>query len=208
MALWSFLAILGALAVGTMSPGPSFVMVSRTAVARSRADGLAAALGMGVGGAIFATLALVGLIALLAQVAWLYAGLKLAGGAYLIYLGWRIWQGAAQPLMVGDATSDLRRPGRSFALALLTQLSNPKTAIYYASIFAALLPPQVPAWSAVTLAASIFLLETGWYVVVALLFSSPRPRALYLGWKAWVDRLAGAVMALLGGRLIWGVLRV
>lgn len=50
----TLLGILAALTVGAMSPGPSFVVVARTAVSSSRADGLAAALGMGAGGLAFA----------------------------------------------------------------------------------------------------------------------------------------------------------
>src|SRR4051812_24434035 len=67
-ALLAIAGILGALAVGVVSPGPSFVLVARTAVALSRRDGLAASIGMGLGGVIFAALALAGLIAVLAQV--------------------------------------------------------------------------------------------------------------------------------------------
>ncbi|MGO7998214.1 LysE family transporter, partial [Rhizobium ruizarguesonis] len=59
-----FISIVAALAVGAMSPGPSFVVVSRIAISRSRLDGLAAAFGMGAGGVVFAVLALAGLTAL------------------------------------------------------------------------------------------------------------------------------------------------
>ena len=55
------LAIAGAIAVGAASPGPSFVMVVRTAIAKSRRDGIAAALGMGTGGVAFCLMALLGL---------------------------------------------------------------------------------------------------------------------------------------------------
>ena len=68
----SVLSIAGAIALGAMSPGPSFIMVARTAVASSRTDGLAAALGMGVGGVLFASVALLGLHAVLSAVPWLY----------------------------------------------------------------------------------------------------------------------------------------
>ena len=197
-----FLSILGALLLGAMSPGPSFVMVSRLSISASRRDGLAAAVGMGVGGATFAGLALVGLTALLMQVSWLYLGLKIAGGAYLIYLGFRIWRAASEPLAVatGDAVS-CNLP-RSFAVALVTQLSNPKTAVVYGSIFEALLPPAPPLWMLLTLPPLIFCIEAGWYSAVALAFSAEKPRAAYLRSKTWVDRAAGAVMAALGIRLL------
>jgi threonine/homoserine/homoserine lactone efflux protein len=96
-----FLSIAAALSIGAMSPGPSFVMVSRIAVSRSRIDGLAAALGMGLGGVVFSILALAGLTALLSQFEWLYLALKVAGGIYLIYIAFRIWRGASDPLDMG-----------------------------------------------------------------------------------------------------------
>jgi threonine/homoserine/homoserine lactone efflux protein len=197
------LGILGALAVGVVSPGPSFVVVARTAIAMSRREGLAAAFGMGVGGVVFATVALLGLQVVLAEVGWLYGGLRLLGGLYLLYLAIRLWRGAREPLVVADMAGQRPRSlGRSFSLGLATQLSNPKTAVVYASVFAALIPPEVPAVLLVVLPPLIFVLETGWYAVVALIFSSDRPRAAYLTSKTWIDRVAGAVMGALGARII------
>src|SRR5882762_4266922 len=92
--------ILGTLLIGAMSPGPSFVLVARTSIALSRRDGLAAALGMGLGSIAFASLVLLGLQALLARIAWLDTGLKLVGGAYLIYLAFRLWRSASDALAV------------------------------------------------------------------------------------------------------------
>lgn len=195
--------ILAAIAIGAMSPGPSFIMVARTAVVSSRAAGLAAALGMGVAGAIFAGLALFGLIALLTQVAWLYMALKVFGGLYLLYLAVRIWRGARQPLVVAEHAPAAAGMRRAFLFGLATQLSNPKTAVVYAGIFAALLPAHPPLWLALVLPLGIFLIECGWYALVALAFSASRPRAVYLNAKHWIDRLASGVMGLLGLRLIY-----
>lgn len=195
--------ILAAITVGAISPGPSFVLVARIAVARSRADGLAAAIGMGLGGVVLGGLALAGLQALLAQAGWLYAGLRILGGLYLVYLGVMIWRGAAEPIAAAPAAGpDTSGLGRSFVLALATQVSNPKAIAVYGSIFAALLPPQVPAWVLVVLPAGLFVIEAGWYAIVALAFSAERPRAAYLRSKLWVDRLAAMVMGALGLRLL------
>jgi threonine/homoserine/homoserine lactone efflux protein len=51
----------------------------------------------------------------------------------------------------------------------------------------------------------VFAIETIWYSVVALALSSPSPRARYLASKAWIDRTAGAIMSLLGLKLIFEV---
>jgi threonine/homoserine/homoserine lactone efflux protein len=197
------LGILAAITVGAISPGPSFVLVARIAVARSRAEGLAAAAGMGAGGVILGGLALLGLQALLAQAGWLYVVLKCAGGLYLLYLAVMIWRGAEEPIAVAPAApANAAGLGRSFGLALATQVSNPKAIAVYGSIFAALLPPDIPAWVLFALPLGLFLIEAGWYAAVALAFSAARPRAAYLSAKRWVDRLAAAVMGALGLRLL------
>lgn len=206
-ALLPLVSIVAAIAIGAASPGPSFVLVARIAVADRRASGIAAALGMGLGGVVFASLALAGLIALLTRVEWLYLALRIAGGGYLLYLAWRLWRGAGQPLTMGGAAEKPRSLRRAFALGLVTQLSNPKTAVVYAGIFAALLPVAPPLWLALTLPLLIFCVECGWYCIVATAFSAAAPRAAYLRGKGWIDRLAGGVMALLGLRLIAGSLR-
>jgi threonine/homoserine/homoserine lactone efflux protein len=205
---FAFIALLGALVVGVVSPGPSFVLVARTAIAASRADGVAAALGMGLGGVAFGSLALLGLTALLVHAGWLYLALKLAGGAYLVYLGILIWRGAGAAITVdGEAPRRGRNVLRSFWLGLATQVSNPKAAVVYASVFSALMPSAPPLWFLLALPPALFVIEAGWYAAVAVAFSAGRPRAAYLGAKTAIDRLAGAVLAALGLRLIYEAAR-
>jgi threonine/homoserine/homoserine lactone efflux protein len=198
----ALLGIAAAIAVGAASPGPSFIMVARTAVASSRVDGLYAALGMGVGGLAFACLSLIGLHGVLLAVPSLYLVLKVAGGLYLAYLGIQIWRSAHNPIAgasgVGAAPPQIARP---FVLALTTQLSNPKAAIIYASVFAAFLPPQTSVAFSVSVACLVFAIEAGWYALVALALSAERPRLAYLRFKTWIDRAAGSVMVALGLRL-------
>jgi threonine/homoserine/homoserine lactone efflux protein len=200
-------AVASAIALGAISPGPSFVMVARIAVSRSRQQALAAAFGMGVGGSVFAAAALLGLQALLTAVPWLYLGLKLAGGAYLMLMGYRIWSSAPDSLSVVTETpqtqgSQVGSVRRAFVLGLGTQLSNPKTAIVIASIFASLVPQQASSRLLIALPLLVFAIEAAWYSAVALLLSAAAPREAYLRYKAGLDRVASSVMALLGLRLI------
>ena len=200
----AILSIAVALTLGAMSPGPSFILVARTSLAVSRRDGLAAAVGMGVGGVFFSAIALLGLLAILTAVPLLHLALKVLGGTYLVYLGYRIWRGVLQPLVL-ERTSLQNYPTqarRSFVLGLVTQVSNPKTAVVYASVFASLLPHNIPPSVLVALPIMVFAIETIWYSVVALALSSPSPRTRYLASKAWIDRTAGAIMSLLGLKLI------
>lgn len=201
--LASVFAVLVALWLGAMIPGPSFVLVARNAIGVSRRAGLATALGMGVGGIFFGGVALAGLYTLLQSVEWLYIGLKVAGGAYLVFVASKIWRGAGNPITVDDADATVSGSVRkSFWIGLSTQLSNPKTAIWYGSIFAALLPQHPPLWCYFALPPLVFIVECGWYTIVALCFSSRGPREVYLRAKKWVDRIAAAAIAALGLRLM------
>lgn len=200
-------ALLGigtALCIGAASPGPSFVMVARTAASAGRSHGLNAALGMGCGGALYAVASLLGLNALFAAVPAFYLALKLLGGIYLAYLGWRIWRGARQALEIPSEAPPAHssHARRSLLLGFTTQVSNPKTAIVYASIFAAFLPSSPSLAFQLAVVAVVFCIEAGWYALVAVALSATGPRNTYLRCKKWVDRIAGAVLGVLGLRLV------
>lgn len=199
--------VLAALSVGVISPGPSFVMVARVAVSSSRSEALGAALGMGVGGVLFGSAALMGLQGVFHAVPSLYVALKVVGGLYLCWIGVLILKSASQPLPAHDRSPSAGKPRRSFWLGLTTQLSNPKTAIVYASVFAAFLPERFSAGFAGALLALTFIVEAGWYSIVALVLSSLGPQKAYLSSKAWVDRASGVVMLGLGLRLVTSVVR-
>jgi threonine/homoserine/homoserine lactone efflux protein len=200
----ALIGITTALCAGAVSPGPSFVMVARTAVAASRRSGLYVALGMGVGGLSFAIASLAGLQGLLLAVPSLYWLLKVAGGLYLSWIGIRIWRHASEPILgeSGVPPVPTRSPIRAFATGLTTQISNPKTAVVYASVFAAFLPEVTSLAFNVAIAAIVFPIETGWYSLVALALSAPGPRSGYLRCKRGLDRLAGCVMVALGLKLM------
>jgi threonine/homoserine/homoserine lactone efflux protein len=199
----ALLGILIALTLGTMSPGPSFIMIAKTSVACSRMDGLFAALGIGVGGLVLAASALLGLAGLLLTVTSAYLILKVFGGLYLTYLGLRFWQSAKLPLKVEvlDSVTGNATPTRSFVLGLSTQLSNPKAIIVYASVYAAFLPAVSTPMFNVVAAALTFFIEVGWFSLVAFALSSERPRTAYLRYKQWIDRAAGGMMVALGIKL-------
>lgn len=203
MSIIALAGILAACLLGAMSPGPSFLIVARISISDSRRNGIAAAVGMGVGAATFAILALLGLKTLFTAVPWLYVTIKILGGLYLVYIAVSMWRGAKEPIRVETDDSVEHNTWQSvFTTALFTQLSNPKTTVFYSSIFAALLPQTVPFMVMLVLPLLVLLVEIGWYSVVALLLSAAAPRAAYMRSKVWIDRVAGGVMGLLGIKLI------
>lgn len=204
--LSALIGIAIALSIGAASPGPSFVVVAKAA-ASSRSHGLSSALGMGVGGLFFAILALLGLNSLFLAIPTLYAILKILGGLYLAYLGFKIWRGADEPLNTNFSSSLNKEKALSahFISSLITQLSNPKTAIVYTSIFATFLPSETSFAFNFFIAIIVFSIETSWYSLVALALSTERSRAGYLKSKKIIDHIAGGVMFLLGIKLVSSV---
>ena len=201
--LTAFMAVSVAILLGAMSPGPSFLVVARTSIASSRARGVYAALGMGIGGAAFALAASLGLQLLLAAVPAINKALQIAGAAYLLFIAYKLWTSAPQLLDTTDhevVGQNSRR--QALLLGLGTQLSNPKAAIVYASVFSAVLPKE-PSFSVVAvLALTVFAIEFGWYVLVAIAFSNGKARQAYTRGKIWIDRLAAGAIAALGVKIL------
>lgn len=199
----SLATLIATLALGTVSPGPSFIMIAQTSVARSRAHGVSAGIGIGMGGVCFAAAALAGLHAVMLKVPVVYVALKVLGGLYLCWLGARIFLSARQSLPLSSRLdAEAGSLPKALLMGLATQLSNPKAAIVYAGVFAALLPQAFGISFAVAVLLAVFAIEAGWYVFVAYALSSERPRNVYLRCKAMVDRTAGVVLVALGIKLL------
>src|SRR4029453_1697755 len=80
--------------LAVMSPGPSFLITARTAVARSRADGIKVALGLGAGSVVWWRAALLGLNFLFREFHWLFVGMKVAGALFLLWVAYQIFRHA------------------------------------------------------------------------------------------------------------------
>jgi threonine/homoserine/homoserine lactone efflux protein len=191
------------LLLGVMSPGPSFILVAQTAMAKSRSEAIAVSVGMGVGATIFAIIASVGLFVLLDTVPWFYIGLKVIGGSYLCFLAFKMWRSSNEPVETNITSNKINRGIlKMFLSGLFTQLSNPKTAIVFGSVFATFLPKDVPEYSYYIITASTFIIDSAWYVLVATLLSTSKAQKTYIKFKKYICRVAGAFMGILGVKLI------
>jgi threonine/homoserine/homoserine lactone efflux protein len=202
---YSFLlAIAGVLFAGAMSPGPSFLVVAQSALSKSRAHGLATSVGTALGVAIFAVLASFGVTTLIEQVPSAFVMFKILGGGYLLYLAIKIWRGAKQPLTVSNDVEDATQTSlfRSFLVGLVTQTSNPKTALVIAGIFAAFVPAHPPEHTTGLVALIAFVIDFGWYAAVAITLSTDRSRGVYMRTKTGFDRLSSIFLGAVGIRLL------
>jgi len=190
-----------AILFGAMSPGVSFLLVARTAMSSSRRVALSVAAGLGFGALIFAVIALAGLHTLLTMVPSLYTALKVAGGCYLLWLALKILRRPSNRV-IDSAAIDEVSASKAFLTGVLTQISNPHTALVFASIFSAALSKNIQPAMYIILPLMAFVIDVLWYAIVACLLSSDRPRLAYIKYRKFIDKLSGGVMAFLGLRLL------
>jgi threonine/homoserine/homoserine lactone efflux protein len=188
-----------------LAPGQDTMFIIGRSLTGGRRAGIAAALGISVGSMFHTLAAALGLSAILATSATAFMVVKLAGAAYLIYLGMQLLRAKAGPLELNLASTAVT-PGSAFAQGILTNVLNPKVALF----FLALLPQFIdPASATKTLAflalgATFIFTGTIWCLVLAV--GAAHARGLLArkpAFRVWIDRVTGALFLLLGLRLAW-----
>jgi threonine/homoserine/homoserine lactone efflux protein len=192
-----WLPFLGVAVLACVIPGPDFAVIMRTSVLRRRA-GLAAMAGTQSGLCVHMLAATAGLSLILARSAIALTAIQLAGAAYLIYLGIRILINARGP-GPDPARTGIARPGASYRQGMLTNLTNPKAILFFASILPqfvshdAPLAPQILMLGVIDIAIGTLILLAVISAASRLAQILSRPRAR----QRW-DRLTGSVMLGLG----------
>lgn len=176
------------------SPGPNVLLVARTSMAESRRAGLYSAAGVATGSGAWAAAAAVGVALLFASAPAAEGVVRVLGGLYLIYLGVATFRAATSPVRAGERRPGGVSAGRAWRQGTLTNLSNPKALVFYASIFAALLPDSSPGFRGAAVAL-IVVNALAWHAVLAVTLSTRRAQVAYASAKRGIDRGAGAVMA-------------
>ncbi|MCR6485171.1 LysE family transporter [Amycolatopsis sp. OK19-0408] len=176
-----------------VSPGPNFVLIAHTAAAGTRRAAVAVALGVVAAGGVLAAVAVFGLGAVLAREPWLATALRIVCGAYLAWLGLKLWLKARAP----DAAPPTKH-GSAFRQGVLSNLTNPKAAAFFGSVLTATLPPTEPAAVKAAAVALIVVASTAWHLSVALLFSAPATQRWYEHAKPALNRTVGTVLVVLG----------
>lgn len=196
--------------VALVTPGPNVFMISQLSLAGRRSLGAVSALGVGTASLIWASLAMLGLAAVLHQVEWLYETIRIGGAVYLAYFGLKLLRASTRRDPAPDATpanaATLRPPHardylRAYRTGLFTCLTNPKSCAFWTSVFAAMLPAHVPLWFNGATLVTIGAMSAGWYCGVAYLFASPRAQRGYRRVRRPLDALCGAALVGLGAKL-------
>lgn len=187
--------------VSLISPGPNFIIVTRTSMSVSRTAGLFAGLGLAAASLTWAIMVMVGVGLLIAHFEWMHITLQLAGAVYLIWLGFKMIMGAARPLTMVEPSAVTWQA--AMRRAYVVSMTNPKSIAFFGGVFALIIPEHAPAWFYIVIAATCFILSAMWYCGLAFCFSNERVAGYFLQFKARIERVMGAALIILGGRLLW-----
>ena len=198
---FTLMLIGGLYLLAAASPGPNFFIISQLALVGRQRQARLVAFGIALGSTIWATAAVAGLSALLSSFDHFAAVLRIAGAVYLVWYGSKLLRSAAkkrQRTASDDAIESVARTG--FRTGLFTSLTNPKSAAFWSSVFAAILPIGAPVWFLVTVCALIATLSALWHFGLALVFSRPALQAAYTRARRPVEAVCGGALVALGLR--------
>ncbi|MEM7684064.1 MAG: LysE family transporter [Pseudomonadota bacterium] len=185
--------------VAAASPGPATLAVAAVAMSAGRRTGLVFGMGLSVGLAFWGVVAATGLGALLQASASALFVLKLAGGAYLLWLAYLSARSAATE---APAQTDPRHSRRAFRSGLLLNLSNPKAVFAWMAVLALGLSDGSGTGYVVVATTLCIVLGLLIYSVYAVVFSTPGAMAIYRSVRRWIDGAVAGLFALAGFGLI------
>lgn len=193
----------GAFALGMFSPGPNILSVVGTSMAAGRKAGIALALGISAGSFLWASMTAVGLTALIAAYASVLTVIKIAGGLYLLLLGFKAFRSAASTRPILDPTELATGSLRTYFLRGLTvQMTNPKAALTWIAIMSLGLAHSAPASTALIIVIGTTILSIVGHVAYAVAFSTKRVVAAYDRARRWIDGALGVFFTFAGIKLL------
>lgn len=204
MTLATWLTVVSICTLGAMSPGPSLAMVLRQTLSGGRTNGITAALLHGLGIGLYALLSILGLAAVITTSPLAFSILQGGGALYLAWLGVRGLTAQRQP---GTDLPDVPTTASAARDGFMVAFLNPKVAVFFIALFSQVVASETSLPAKLGYAATAMVIDGSWYLLVAMLFSQP-------GWldrlqrnTVWFERLFGAILLGLAGRLVLGLFR-
>ena len=203
-----FLAFVGVSIVVITTPGPDTAITIRNTLFGGRSGGIFTALGVACGLTVWAFATSAGIVALLVASEPLFLALKYAGAAYLVFLGIHALREAIWPSSHTDGAQSMDQPMRrltapaAFRQGLISDLGNPKIAVFFASLLPQFVPAGAATFSAMLLLGVTFAVMTliwlSFYIaVIAKAGDFLRRPAI----RRTIEGVTGTVLIALGVRL-------
>ncbi|WP_168395303.1 LysE family transporter [Acinetobacter indicus] len=183
--------------VAQLSPGPDIILIAKSSASTTRRNTIHIIAGISLGIVLWVVLTLLGFTVLVEQFPWIQQVLMLIGGLFLAKMGWAMLSGGLRSLKQSSALEDVQAQSSAqknyFLLGLFTNLSNPKTLIYFSSVFSLALSSSASDYLKAQLAVIIPLQTFLTFVLLMLLLSQPKIKEVYQRSGSYIDILSGAL---------------
>ncbi|MDR9780929.1 LysE family translocator [Rhizobium redzepovicii] len=200
-----FLSVAAIWAIASMTPGPNTLLSIRYCLTSTRKVALTAACGTVTGTFIWGLAGWLGINVLFQAAPFAYLALKIAGGLYLVWLGLKLFLDLRKA-RGGDADVSPARIevplATAYHMGLATNLANPKTALFVASLFAATMPAGTPFCYGAAAIAEMMMISTIYYTCLISLITHPTVAAGYLRAKRKIDIGVATVFIGFGTKLL------
>jgi threonine/homoserine/homoserine lactone efflux protein len=199
------IGFLGVAVLVIVTPGPDTALTIRNTLIGGRAGGVATAAGVVAGQAVWALATSLGVVALLLASEPAFAAVRLAGAAYLVFLGAQTllaaWRGGSWVAAAGEETSALA-PRVAARQGLVSNLGNPKMAAFFPSLLPQFVPAGEPAFLPLLSLGLLFCTMTlVWLTAYAVVVSRAQGLLRRTGVKRALEAATGTVLVALGLRL-------
>lgn len=206
MVIQNFEAFLIAITILTLTPGLDTALMIRNTSRAGFADGCTTSLGICFGLFVHATFSAIGISAILAQSAELFQIVKMVGAAYLIWLGissLRSLMKTGQGIEVASLAHTQFRLTRSLREGFLSNVLNPKTAVFYLAFLPQFINPDYsPLAQSLLMALIHFAIAMVWQCGLAGALSSAKNLLKNASFMRWMEGTTGVVLVALGIKLL------
>lgn len=203
--LSGILLSLAAVSLALMSPGPNILAVIGTSMSVGRREGAALALGVASGTFLWVLLTVLGFTAIVARCAQVMFILKLLGGGYLLWMGYKSLRSAAAKREATGSKVVLEGGFRAyFVRGLTVQMTNPKAALAMVAIVSIGVHVDAPWWVGGVIVVGVTSLSVLGHLGYAFAFSAKSVVALYARSRRVVEAALGAFFCAMGVRLLNG----
>ncbi len=186
--------------VAQLSPGPDILLIAKSAASTTRQNALKIIAGISAGIVVWVVLTLAGFTVLIDQFPWIQQALMLLGGIFLAKMGWAMLKGGVHSFknrhQTDEDTNGQVQAKNYFMLGLWTNLSNPKTLIYFSSVFSLALSSSASDYLKAQLAVIIPLQTFITFALLVLLISQPKIKTLYQRSGSYIDMISGGLFLL------------
>ena len=187
--------------MSAITPGPNFWKVVHHSINHSRKRATIFVCGLLTGSIIHCTLGILGVSAILASCEWCLMAMQILGGTYILWYGAKLVLGKNISNDHGRLVEEQGALFKVWSDGVMTNLSNPKSILFYASLFTIVIAPDMPLINVllhlVSLLVTVFLTNCA----IAYLLSIARVRSLFHRFHDKVSKVVGVMLMLAGIRI-------